>query len=100
MKSKEQERILIDLIAIVRNFNGREYSGTIGPDTFFFRDLEMASIDAVVLAEMLEQFYGQKFPFNTFLANQQLNKANDYDLQLSELVQFLSEHLEFQNDEV
>jgi acyl carrier protein len=93
-----EEQILIDLIAILRNFNGREYSAAIGPDTYFFRDLEMVSIDAVVFAEMLEEFYGQKLPFNSFLAK--LKQNNNYDLKLFELVQFLAQHIQFYNDEV
>ncbi len=93
-----QEQILSDLIALLRNFNGNEYSEPIDETTFFFRDLHLASIDAVVLAERLETFYGQKFPFNAYLAKQK--NTNTTDMQLSELVQFLSQHLKVHNDEV
>ena len=37
------------------NFHGREYSGPIGPETRFFADLGLASIDAVVLGETLQR---------------------------------------------
>lgn len=90
--------ILDDLIAIVRNFNGREYSGPIGPDTYFFADLGMASIDAVVLAEKLELYYGQKLPFSAFLSNLKQKQARD--LPLSELVYFLEQHLKTPTNEV
>ena len=90
--------MLDDLIALIRNFNGREYSGPIGPETFFFADLGMASIDAVVLAEMLEQFYGQKFPFGAFM--KKLQQRSSRDLQLGELAEFLEEHLQIYNGEV
>ena len=67
--STTQEQILSDLAEVLRNWEGREYSGTIGPRTLFFGELGMVSIDAVVLAETLEKRYGRKFPFNQLLAN-------------------------------
>jgi acyl carrier protein len=83
--------ILDDLIAIVRHFNDREYSGFIGPETYFFADLGMTSIDAVVLAEKLEQYYAQKVPFHSFLSNLKQKQARD--LQLGELADFLEQHI-------
>ncbi len=55
---------LADLEGILRNFHGREYSGPIGEETRFFADLGLASIDAVVLGEMLESHYGRKLPYS------------------------------------
>lgn len=80
-----------DIIALLRNFNGREYSGPIEPETYFFADLGMASIDAVVFAEMLEQYYGQKFPFKAFMAKQHQRAMRD--MQLYELAEFLEQNL-------
>ncbi len=82
---------LADLEEIFRNFHGREYSGPIGRETRFFADLGLASIDAVVLGEMLESHYGRKLPFGDLMA--ELGKRTDRDLQLGELVTFLETHL-------
>jgi len=86
-----KDQIMNDLAGILRNFNGREYSGDIGPDTRFFGDLGLASIDAVVLGEMLEEHYGRKLPFHLFMAD--LGRRAVRDLPLSELVAFLHPHL-------
>lgn len=91
MTSSNQEQILEDLAGLVRNFQGREYSGDIGPHTLFFGDLGMVSIDAVVLREMLEQRYGRKFPFHLFLA--ELSQRGAQDLELGELARFLHQEL-------
>lgn len=82
---------LVDLAEIFRNFHGREYSGPIGRETRFFADLGLASIDAVVLGEMLESHYGRKLPFGELMA--ELGKRADRDMRLGELVTFLETHL-------
>ena len=89
--------ILDDLIALLRHFPDKKISCDMHADTYFFKDLGMASIDAVVLAEMLEQYYGQKFPFSTFM--RQLQQTDVRDLQLGELAKFLQEHLQPTNAE-
>jgi hypothetical protein len=85
--SPSAEHIFNDLAGILRHFNGREYSGPIGPQTLFFGDLGMVSIDAIVLAETLEQFYGRKFAFQQFLAG--VGRQGVRDIALGELVEFL-----------
>jgi acyl carrier protein len=86
-----KEQILNDVADILRNFNGREYSGPIGPETRFFGDLGLASIDAVVLGETLEEHYGRKLPFHLFMAD--LGRRAERDIPLGELVAFLHQHL-------
>lgn len=83
--------VLDDLGAILRNFHGREYEGPIGRDTRFFADLGLASIDAVVLGEMLEQHYGRRLPFDQLMA--ELGSRADRDLRIGELADFLQQHL-------
>jgi acyl carrier protein len=87
-----REQILNDLTRILRNFNGREYSGPLGPQTLFFSDLGMVSIDAIVLAETLEKHYGRKFPFQQFLAA--VGQHGVRDIEVGELAAFLHRHLE------
>jgi acyl carrier protein len=91
MTTVTPQAILNDLAALLRDFDGREYSGAIDRHTRFFGDLGMASIDAVVLGEKLEALYRRKFPFNRLLA--ELGQRGAQDLELGELVDFLHEHL-------
>jgi len=89
--TRTKEQILNEVADILRNFNGREYSGDIGPETLFFGDLGLASIDAVVLGETLEEHYGRKLPFHLFMAD--LGRRKVRDIPLGELVAFLHQHL-------
>ena len=54
MTAMSESEILADLAGILADFEGREYSGPIEPETRFFADLGLASIDAVVLGETLQ----------------------------------------------
>jgi acyl carrier protein len=85
------DEILDDLAGVLRNFHGREYSGAIGPHTHFFGDLGLASIDAVVLGEDLEEHYGRPLPFHEFIAD--LGRRQVRDVELGELAGFLHRHL-------
>jgi acyl carrier protein len=89
--NRSLEDILADLAGILRNFHGREYSGAIGPRTRFFADLGLASIDAVVLGETLEEHYARSLPFNDFIAD--LGRRAVRDIELGELAGFLHRHL-------
>lgn len=90
-QAARQDRILADLAEILGNFHGREYLGTIDRDTRFFADMGLASIDAVVLGETLENRYGCKLPFGELMAD--LGQRADRDLRMGELVDFLQQHL-------
>lgn len=87
MNARTKDQILLDLSNLLRDFNGKEYSGDIGPKTLFFGDLGMVSIDAVILAETLERFYQRSFPFSQFLAD--IGRDGIRDIELGELADFL-----------
>jgi acyl carrier protein len=89
---RTEQQIIDDLAPILRNFQGREYSGQIGPNTLFFSDLGFASIDAIVLGETLETHYGQKIPFNKFLA--EIGQQDVQDIEVGQLASFLSKHVD------
>lgn len=88
---QSSQEVMAYLSDLLQNFNGREYSGPIGPDTLFFSELGMMSIDAVVLGETVESHYRQKFPFPRFLAA--LAQRGAEDMSIGELAEFLAEHL-------
>jgi acyl carrier protein len=91
MNGPSESTLLADLAEILGDFHGKEYSGPIGPETRFFADLGLASIDAVVLGERLESHYGRRLPFGELLA--ELGQRTDRDMSMGELVAFLKEHL-------
>ena len=86
-----EPEILADVVRILANFEGREYSGTIDRETRFFADLGLASIDAVVLGETLEAHYGRKLPFGELMAD--LGQRTDRDIKIGELADFLRRYL-------
>ena len=86
-----EPEILADLARMLADFGGREYSGPIGRDTLFFADLGLASIDAVVLGEELQAFYGRPIPFDRMMG--ELGQRDDRDLRIGELAAFLARHL-------
>jgi acyl carrier protein len=92
MPRLSESETLNDLARILRDFHGREYAGDLGPDTLFFADLGMSSIDAVVLGEIIERYYGQRLPFPQFLA--ELAQSGAQDLSLGELARFLAQHVQ------
>jgi acyl carrier protein len=95
MPALTPEQIMADLAGMLSNFHGHEYSGAIGPRTLFFGNLGLASIDAVVLGETIEEHYGRKIPFNEFMAD--LGRRSVRDIELGELVNFLHRHLSSRN---
>jgi acyl carrier protein len=91
MNTLDEAAILSDLAGLLAHFEGREYSGAIGPETRFFADLGLASIDAVVLGETLQTHYGRPLPFGELLAD--LGRRADRDVTLGELARFLRQNL-------
>ena len=88
---KTTEQVIEDLAGILRSFPDREYLGEIHSRTRFFDDLGFASIDAVVLAEKIQEYYRQEFPFREFL--DELRKHEDIDIRIGELAAFVRRHL-------
>ncbi len=89
--SRSLDDVFREIAGLLRNFEGREYSGEIGPQTRFFDDLGCASIDAVVLGEQLEQHFGCPLSFNELLMD--LGNRGATDLEIGELAQFVHRHL-------
>jgi acyl carrier protein len=87
----DEATIFADLARILANFQGREYLAQIRPDTRFFADLGLASIDAVVLGETLEEHYQCRLPFAELMAD--LGRRDDRDLAIGELAAFLARHM-------
>jgi acyl carrier protein len=83
--------ILDDLVAILERELGVRPSSAINEDTRFFADLGLASIDAVVLSERLQEHYGRPLPFHDLMAA--IGRRTERDLSMGELIAFLASNL-------
>ncbi len=83
--------ILADLRCVFRESLGVDPVTPISPETRFFADLGLASIDAVVLGEAIQHRSGRRVPFDQLLA--ELGRRDLRDLEISELIAFLQLHL-------
>ena len=68
-----------------------EYSGEITPDTLLFGDVDLQSLDVVVLAISVQQHYEATLPFADLFAN--MGKQGVRDLSIGELAEFVYRHL-------
>jgi acyl carrier protein len=84
-------KILDDISAILSDQIGVRFSSSIDEKTRLFADLGLASIDAVVLSERLQDHYGRSLPFNELMA--EMGRRTERDLSIGELVAFLDAHL-------
>ncbi len=83
--------ILDDITAILSDQLGVQSSGSIDMETRFFADLGLASIDAVVLSEAIQNHYQRPLPFHELMA--EIGQRTERDLSIGELVTFVSAHL-------
>jgi len=65
-----------------------EYEGEIELETFFIADLELESLDLVVLGTALQERYG-KLPFSEFLAELGELPVDERDLTAAQLIEFI-----------
>jgi acyl carrier protein len=88
---------ILDVISTVLAGDlGVHASSAIDEHTRFFADLGLASIDAVVLGERLQEHYGRPLPFNALMA--EIGLRTERDLSIGELVEFLAANLASAND--
>ena len=91
MTVPSRAEILGDVSGLLASQMGVAPSTAIDEDTRLFADLGLASIDAVVLSEALQQHYRHPLPFNELMA--EIGRRTDRDLTIGELVAFLQSHL-------
>ena len=88
----DASQLLADVAMLLGQLRGDDFAlaGGVTPETRFFADLGLASIDAVVLGERLQARHGAGLPFGDLMS--ELGRRADRDLSLGELVDFLVEH--------
>ena len=98
MEKPSKEIIFQDLLGILDQLSEDwEYSGEITLETLVLSDLELESIDLVVLGEYIEEHYKQTLPFVEYLT--ELAQREKSDISISDLVDFIHSHLNGQKPE-
>jgi acyl carrier protein len=90
-KAPSRTEILDVVSTVLERDLGVQSSSAIDEHTRFFADLGLASIDAVVLGERLQEHYGRPLPFNELMA--EIGRRTQRDLPIGELVAFLAANL-------
>jgi acyl carrier protein len=83
--------LLAELQSVFRDALGVDPLVPIDRETRFFADLGLASIDAVVLGEGIQQHFARPLPFAELMA--ELGRRDQRDLVLGELIDWLRIHL-------
>lgn len=97
MTSVPSRTEILDIVATALAADlGVQSSSAIDLHTRFFADLGLASIDAVVLGERLQERFGRPLPFNELMA--EIGRRTERDLSIGELVTFLAKKLSIAND--
>ncbi len=87
ISARSRTELLDDVVAVLDRDLGVQSSSPITEDTRFFADLGLASIDAVVLSERLQEHYRRSLPFHELIAD--MGRRTERDLAIGELIAFL-----------
>jgi acyl carrier protein len=87
-----RDQIMSDVLGLLRKLaDDWEYTGEITPETRFFADMGMGSLDVVVLGIAVQEHYKQVFPFGELFA--QVGQRSLPDIPVGEWVDFIHQHL-------
>ncbi len=87
-----EPQVLADVLDLMTKLAGDwEYSGTVTPDTQLLADLNLESLDLVVLGTAMQERYG-RLPFTDFLAEIGQRPIEQRDITVRELVEFVCLH--------
>jgi acyl carrier protein len=88
-----RDQIMADVLGLLRKLaDDWEYTGEITPQTRFFGDMGLRSLDVVVLGTAIQEHYRQVFPFVKLFA--QVGQRAVPDMPVGEWVDFISEHMQ------
>jgi acyl carrier protein len=92
--------VLDGVLALLGESQGDwEYTGEIGPDTYFIADLGLESLEIVVLSTLVQQQYG-RMPFPEFFDEIGQRPVDERDVTVAELVSFVCKHRQTIRQEV
>ena len=96
---KTREDVMEDVLTLLSKVSEDwEFTGEVTPETRFFADLGLTSLDVVVLGTAIQEHYGRVFPFMQFFA--QLGEKQVPDIPVTEWVDFIHRQLAEVPDEV
>jgi acyl carrier protein len=88
-----REEIMADVLALLRKLaDDWEYTGEITPQTRFFADMGLRSLDVVVLGTAIQEHYKQVLPFVKLFA--QVGQRAVPDMPVGEWVDFIAENVQ------
>lgn len=88
-----RDEIMADVLGLLTKLaDDWEYHGEIAPQTRFFSDMGLRSLDVVVLGTAIQEHYRQTFPFVQLFA--QVGKRAVPDMPVGEWVDFIHEHMQ------
>lgn len=91
MRTGRQE-IMADVLRLLRQLaEDWEYAGEITPQTRFFADMGLASLDVVILGTAVQEHYERVLPFAEFFA--EIGQRGNPDIPISEWVEFIYQQL-------
>jgi acyl carrier protein len=89
---KNRKSILEDVLQLLRKLaDDWEYGGEIAEGTYLLADLGLASLDVVILANAVQERYGQIFPFPDFYA--EIGQREPRDVTVGEWADFIFQNL-------
>jgi acyl carrier protein len=89
---KTRADIMDDVLGLLRQLaDDWEYTGEITPQTRFFADMNLVSLDIVILGAAVQEHYGTILPFAELFAD--LGQRRLPDIPISEWVDFIHAHL-------
>jgi len=88
-----RDQIMSDVLGLLRKLaDDWEYTGEITPQTRFFADMGLGSLDVVVLGTAVQEHYKQVFPFAELFAR--VGQRAMPDIPVGEWVDFIHQHLD------
>jgi acyl carrier protein len=90
---KSRDQVLTEILAFLGKLaDDWEYSDEITEETYLLADMGLASLDVVILANALQEHYGQVFPFTEFYA--EIGQRELRDVSVGEWVDFIFNNLD------
>ena len=86
-----RDDIMADVLALLRKLaDDWEYTGEITPETRFFTDMGMRSLDLVILGAAIQEHYNRVFPFAQLFSH--IGQRELPDVPVGEWVDFIYEN--------
>jgi len=90
---KTRVDIMEDVLRLLRQLaDDWEYTGDITPETCLFADMNLVSLDVVILGTAVQEYYSQIIPFAELFT--ELGQRGMPDIPISEWVDFIYAHLD------